>query len=122
MCDIGAKNFFEARLAADPGRRAGRFIVGPVAAHEHVRQTNPGIAGHPFTLAERMSWGVSSPHARTSASRTALTPEPAGMPGLSRVRHARSQHFHFSFVRVSPASRFAAFTFLDHTVLHGQMK
>ncbi|QOH34943.1 hypothetical protein C7S14_6664 [Burkholderia cepacia] len=94
----------------------------PVAAHAHVRQTNPGIPGHALTIAARMSWGVSSPPARPSASCTAFTPEPAGLPGVSRVRHARSRHFHFSFVRVSPASRFAAFTFLDHTVLHGQMK
>ncbi|WP_321812074.1 MULTISPECIES: hypothetical protein [unclassified Burkholderia] len=45
-----------------------------------------------------------------------------GIDGSSRRRPAHDRCFHFSFALVSPEIRFATFTFLAHTVLHGQMK
>ncbi|WP_155257336.1 MULTISPECIES: hypothetical protein [Burkholderia] len=45
-----------------------------------------------------------------------------GVDGSLRVRHPHRECFHFSFVFVSSEIRFATFTFLAHTVLHGQMK
>ncbi|WP_175721905.1 hypothetical protein [Burkholderia anthina] len=43
-------------------------------------------------------------------------------PVVCRTPAPRGRCFHFSFFFVSPEIRFATFTFLDHTVLHGQTK
>lgn len=45
-----------------------------------------------------------------------------GIDGSSRSRPAHDPCFHFSFAFVSPEIQFATFTFLAHTVPHGQMK
>jgi len=45
-----------------------------------------------------------------------------GVDGSSCRRAGRGKFFHFSFAFVSPEIRFATFTFLAHTVLHGQKK
>ncbi|WP_162999309.1 hypothetical protein [Burkholderia sp. Nafp2/4-1b] len=47
------------------------------------------------------------------------------MTGIDSSAYRRSPQracFHFSFAFVSPEIGFATFTFLAHTVLHGQMK
>ncbi|WP_159085627.1 hypothetical protein [Burkholderia sp. MSMB0856] len=51
-----------------------------------------------------------------------LGPAITGIDGSLRRRCSKRECFHFSFVFVSPEIRFATFTFLAHTVLHGQMK
>jgi len=45
-----------------------------------------------------------------------------GIDGSSHRQRPHGECFHFHFVFVSPEIRFATFTFLAHTVLHGQMK
>ncbi|MCA8093018.1 hypothetical protein LGM65_19375 [Burkholderia anthina] len=71
-----------------------------------------------FTGAARMSSAVS----RATGCDPPRSPAVHEVPAICHTDAPRRRCFHFSFCFVSPEIRFATFTFLDHTVLHGQTK
>ncbi|WP_174947743.1 hypothetical protein [Burkholderia contaminans] len=118
MCDIDAKFFFEAGERIDvEGRRAraGRVLVERNERGEH---------------ASRARTGQTIPHSRQGDDHGRANVRGVSISTADACPSIRADVsnwqvigcFHLHLSAVSSASRSATFTFLAHTVLHGQMK